>query len=217
MGLGTFELPWWLPRRPGAAAATLALNAGLGLVLFLCFRMPEVLDTNDSVSTLLWLTTAASPPKPPQARRTKTLSSRTSTPRTSVEALAPIEPSAAAMSVAPAGAPIDWWKEGERVVRERTRAAAPPVQDGRIDLHIESSRDAPAHHAGESYRDEYGDAVVWVSEKCYIESAPPLPGTPPVFAAARTTRTVCPGASNAPRGDLFKDVPAYRKYHPDPP
>ena len=206
-----------MPRRPGAAAAALALNAGLGLVLFLCFRMPGALDTNDSASTLIWLPAAVPPPKSSQARRAKTPRSRTSTPNASVEALAPVEPSAAPISVAPAGAPIDWWKEGERVVRDRTRAAAPAAPEGRIDLHGDAQREAPAHYAGESYRDEFGDSVVWVNEKCYIESAPPLPGTPPVFAAARITRTVCPGASSVPRGDLFKDLPAYRKSHPDTP
>jgi hypothetical protein len=107
-----------------------------------------------------------------------------------------------------------------RVVKERTHAAPTLPESGRIDLHIGSPGEAPAHHAGESYRDELGATIVWVSDKCYIESDPPLPGTPPALQGARVTRTVCPGISNEPRGDLFKDLPAYRnnqKYRPDVP
>ncbi|MGH8217508.1 MAG: hypothetical protein ACREUT_02905 [Steroidobacteraceae bacterium] len=211
-----FESSVWMPRRPGAAAAALALNVALGLALFLSFRIQGALDSSDSVSTLIWLPLPAARPERAKPRELKRPRALPRNPRASVESLAPIMPSTAPIAAPRARAPVDWWAEAERVVRDRLRSAEQAsAPSGRIDLHIGSRVDAPAHYAGESYRDELGGKIVWVSGKCYIESDPPLPGTPPVLAATRGTRTVCPGASSAPRGDLFKDLPAYRKYRPE--
>lgn len=213
-----FESPVWMPRRPGAAAVALALNAALGLALYLSFRTPGALDSSDSVSTLIWLPLHAPRPEQTKPRELKMRRTMARRPRASVESLSPLVPSTAPIAAPVARAPVDWWAEAERVVRDRLRdAERASVPSGRIDLHLDPRRDAPAHHAGESYRDEFGDKVVWVSDKCYMVSAPPLPGMPPTLAAARGTRTVCPGDSSAPRGDLFKDLPAYRKYHPEVP
>jgi len=189
-----------------AAAAALALNAAIGLALFLCFRMPVARDTGDATSMLIWLPSPTLAPKRSELRRAKTPRPATSSPR-SAEALSPVKPSVAPISVAPARAPIDWWGDAERVVEDRARDAALAVPDDRIDMHVALPRDAPAHQVGESYQDESGDKIVWVSEKCYIESQPALPGTPPAFAA---------GGSAAVQADSFKD-PAYRRSHPDLP
>lgn len=213
-----FESPVWMPRRPGAAAVAVALNAALGLALYLSFRVPGALDSRDSVSTLIWLPLPAPRPERTKPRESKLPRAVTRTPHASAAALSPISPSTAPIAAPPARPPVDWWAEAEHVVRERLQAAegvsTPP---GRIDLHIGPRRDAPAHQAGESYRDEFGDKVVWVSDRCYIVSALPLPGTPPALAAAIGTRTVCPGDSSTPRGGLFKDLPAYRKHQPEVP
>ena len=212
--LGAFESPAWLPRRPGAAAAALALNVGLGAALVLCFRMPHSLESREFVSTLIWLPEMVSRPKPAEPRRSNSPPTTASHARASTETLAPIVPSVAPISITPR-APVDWWEEGERVVKERTRAAPMlPDSDG-IDLHVGPSGQAPARHAGESYRDELGGKIVWVSDKCFIESDPPPPGTPPALAGARVTRTVCPGNSSEPRGDLFKELRAYRRHRPE--
>jgi hypothetical protein len=210
--LGAFEHPAWIPRRPGAAVAALALNAGLGAALILSFRTPIVLESRDVDSTLIWLPETVSRPKPAETRHSDTQRSRANHARASAETLSPITPSVAPISTTPSRAPVDWWNEAERVVKERTHAAPTLPDSGRIDLHIGSRADAPAHYAGESYQDESGAKIVWVSDKCYIESDPPLPGTPTAFEHARLTRTYCPGNYNAPRGDLFKDLPAYQKY-----
>jgi hypothetical protein len=199
-----------------AAAAALALNAAIGLALFLCFRLPVARDTGGVTSMLIWLPSSALAPKRTEPRRTKAPRPATSSSHTSAEVLSPIKPSVAPISVEPARSPVDWWAEAERVVQDRARDSAPAVPDDRIDMRVASPRDAPPHQIGESYKDELGDKVVWVSEKCYIESQPPLPGTPPAFAAARTTRVYCPGGSTAVQADSFKD-PAYRKSHPDLP
>ncbi|HXS27460.1 MAG TPA: hypothetical protein VN730_07340 [Steroidobacteraceae bacterium] len=209
---GALESPAWMPRRPGAAAAALALNVALGIALILSFRTSPAPISGEVVSRLIWLPAPAARPKrpnPPKSKRPPSVASRS---RARAETLSPIMPSVA--PIAGTRAPVDWWGEAERVVRERSRAATDRPDDGRIDLHLESRSEAPAHYAGESYRDELGNKIVWVSEKCYIESDPPPLGTPPAFEHATSTRTVCPGNSNTPRGDLFKDLPEYRKYAP---
>ena len=76
-----------------------------------------------------------------------------------------------------------------------------------------SHSSGPAHRAGDQERDPFGNVTVWVNDHCYVRSeAPPL-GTPDVFARMATTTTTCI-ATGPPAGELFKDLPAYKKYHP---
>lgn len=201
-----------MPRRPGAAAAALALNVALGIALVLSFHTSRAPVSGEVVSRLIWLPAPDARPKRPSRPKSNRPNSVASRSRARAETLSPIVPSVA--PIAGTRAPVDWWGEAERVIRERSRAATDRPDDRRIDLHLGSGSEAPAHYAGESYRDELGNKIVWVSEKCYLESDPPPPGTPAAFEHATSTRTVCPGDSNAPRGDLFKDLPEYRKYAP---
>ena len=53
-----------------------------------------------------------------------------------------------------------------------------------------------------------------MSARCrYIASSPPSPGTPDVIARAVPARLACPGDPGWSRPDLFKDLPAYQRYH----
>jgi hypothetical protein len=72
----------------------------------------------------------------------------------------------------------------------------------------------PLHHAGEQYTLKTGELVVWVSDRCFVVSEPPTFGTPNAFAHLALTHTQCTG-SPGPRSDLFKDLPEYKKLHPD--
>jgi hypothetical protein len=75
-------------------------------------------------------------------------------------------------------------------------------------------RDQPAHYAGESYRDVFGDSIVWTSASCYVISPAPELGEPTVFARARLTRVGCIRQETSEE-DRFKDLPAYKKLHPE--
>lgn len=79
---------------------------------------------------------------------------------------------------------------------------------------MESHPPEAIHRAGESYRDANGNNVAWVTDDCYVISAAPPLGTPDVFSRMTPTRTVCMNRS-APEGQLFKDLEAYKKYHPE--
>lgn len=135
---------------------------------------------------------------------------------------APVRPpTAVAVTAAPPSAPtedsgnaIDWNLEKERVAgssvqnpKYRRFGARPsPDLDG-------PHRSRPSHTAGESYRDMYGDTVVWINARCYMVSEAPQLGTPEVFKHLQPTRAACirEGPSE---GELFKDLPEYKKRHP---
>jgi hypothetical protein len=73
--------------------------------------------------------------------------------------------------------------------------------------------DSSGHHAGDSYTIPGGEEVVWVSDQCYVASDPPVLWEPDIFKRAAITHTVCVPPSGPPAGELFKSLPAYKKYH----
>jgi hypothetical protein len=188
-------------------AAVVALHAGLVITLTLALRTQARRSTaDDFVSALIFLST----PVPP------TSSSRR--PARASTAAAPAEQAAAPLpgisEPADAGTSIDWDTEARRASTAVTGAqkfrefGQIPKADVARDL-----RAPPAHVAGEQYRDEDGTWIVWVSPHCFsVSELPPL-GMPDILARSLPTRTGCEG-SPEPRGDLFKDLPAYQKYHP---
>jgi hypothetical protein len=143
--------------------------------------------------------------------------------RRNTEAAAPIEPLPLPSIPPPdielpdeAHAPIDWLAEAGRAAEAVT--TAPPTRSfgrmPRAPSWLGSSRSAPAHRAGDQYRLETGESIVWVSDRCYIVSELAPLGMPDVFARSRVTRTVCQGPPGPGTGELFRDLPAYKRYHP---
>lgn len=126
----------------------------------------------------------------------------------------------AAVTAAPpteenSGKAVDWGAEKLRVAE----AMAQPPQIRTFGAHPRSDPERPkpsqpAHYAGESYRDTYGDTIVWVSKSCYLTSAAPQLGIPEVFKHAQLTRISCIRQGPA-AGELFKDLPEYRQHHPE--
>lgn len=110
---------------------------------------------------------------------------------------------------------IDWAEELRRVARAATSqgaesnatwsTAAPKAPASNY------GTAASAHHAGDQYTNEVGEHVVWITDNCYMVSAPSLLTVPEVFARAMLLKTFCDGRSRAARGDLFSDFAAYRK------
>ena len=120
---------------------------------------------------------------------------------------------------APAGlASIDWDAAARRA------AAATPAPARPLDRNPAAAAAPPPatpavaeHHAGEEYRGPDGSTQVWVSDRCFVVTSPPPLGAPDVIGRAIPTRTVCKGDPGWSRGDLFRDLPAYRRYHPAEP
>lgn len=115
-----------------------------------------------------------------------------------------------------AGSGVDWSAEARRAVQafeirgsgaaKNTPNPGPLAEDGWWPR--------AQHHAGEQYKTDTGDWIVWINSECYqiADSAPSLLSAP----GARLPRTICPGKSAKPRGDLFKQLRGYNPPTPDP-
>jgi hypothetical protein len=134
--------------------------------------------------------------------------------------IAPVTPSAITIPqpVAPnesTESPIDWAGEAQKAAA----AVASPVPEARSFGHGfpgESERpptsifdEPPGHHAGEQFRTDDGRWVVYVSDDCY-QISDPL-GSANATANGMSVQTYCKGKSKTPRGDLFDQLPAYKR------
>jgi hypothetical protein len=197
------------PRRGVALLAVIVLHTGLVAVVALALhnrdreiQAPEVISL-----TFLDLAPPAAEPWVPQGK--PPFASRPSSAIT----LPPMTPPEAQER-------IDWDAEARGAANEATGARRvrpfgrnPATQAAPAPGGPESA----VHHAGEQYRDADGTSVVFISDHCFIASSPPPPGTPDVIARGIPTRTVCRGDPGWSRADLFKDLPAYGRYHQLPP
>jgi hypothetical protein len=171
---------------------------------------PSPAEPQDFVST--WITLPNDPT--PRTSANLTLQQKLLPPVIPIQIeapdIAPIAPPATDTSAA-----VDWMAEAHQsaiAISEPSR-----VRDlGHFPETVSSEAPRPpqvVHHAGESYRDSDGNHVAWVNDNCYIISEQPPLGTPDVFARMAPTRTVCKHPS-VPEGELFKDMEAYKKSHP---
>jgi len=113
------------------------------------------------------------------------------------------------------GRTIDWAMEAERAAAAISNAPKTREFGSHREANSQQKQQhpAPAHQVGEGYRDPYGNTIIWVSDKCYVVSERGVLGAPDVLARSRPTYTTCVDTS-APEGELFKDLPAYKKLHP---
>jgi hypothetical protein len=200
------------PARAVVLGVIVAAHAGVLLVVSIALdRRQRQSSPAGPVSTLIVFTVPIRATAPPEQR-----------PGRNVES-APIEPLTLPAISPPdielrgeAHAPIDWLAEAGRAAEAATTAphtrsfgGIPPAPSW-----LGPTRPGPAHYAGEQYRLDTGESVVWVSDRCYIISEPAPLGMPDVLVRSRGTQMACLAPSGPPAGELFKDLPAYGKYHP---
>jgi hypothetical protein len=148
-------------------------------------------------------TTARAPAREPQSARTP------APPRAQPEPIT-VEP------LADEPLPwIDWQASAERAAATVTQPS-PYRQFGRPDVMPRGPVRSPStgRPIGEIYRDgTTGEIRKWISEDCYqvLGSAPPA-GVQDDFASHLPSRVMCSLKSKKPRGDLFKDLPAYKRH-----
>jgi len=115
------------------------------------------------------------------------------------------------------GVPIDWADQAHAVAD--TIAANTDAREGHLAPDLTTPQksifpEAPAHHAGEQHRLDTGEWIVFISDNCYqISSA--IPAVPTALDNGIGQSTFCLDNSNTPRGDLFDQLPAYKRYHPN--
>jgi hypothetical protein len=114
--------------------------------------------------------------------------------------------------------PVDWQSEAHETAAAIAESLKDPavVEDRRKTSSVAPGPHpwvpAPTHHAGEEYRTDTGEHVVWISDKCYVKSS--LPVVPDLIPLHTLSTTVCPPNSGTARGDLFEALAAYKKLHP---
>lgn len=205
-----------LGQRAGALLAAVLLQVLLLAAIVFGFGPSErPPPAEEFVTTLVWLPITAIPvvDSPP---------SRPVPGHATHQAAATAEAGASPLGAGDEGqlssaASVNWWAEADRVVAGIAEASGRGVvARGHDPMTGSPQLDGPVHKSGESYVDQYGDRIVWLSERCYIISEPPPLGTSAILANVQSSRTTCLGASPA-RGDLFKDTAEYRKRHPPAP
>lgn len=195
------------PRRAIAFAAVLALHE-VGLLVLVEFRSKSPPPAaHDFISTLILLPTQSSPATRAPNQPLQPVNTRID----STPPQLPIPDSGEIPSNTPRRG-IDWAAEAQRegtAITQRPNA----IEFGQLphgDDEEKSFQSTPAHYAGQQYRDEFGESIVWVSNHCYVVSENARFDVP---RGSNPTRTICVGDTGQPRGDLFKDLPAYTKYH----
>jgi hypothetical protein len=115
------------------------------------------------------------------------------------------------------GVPIDWADQAHTVADsiiantdDRESRLTPDLTTAQKSIFPEP----PAHHAGEQHRLDTGEWIVFISDNCYqISSA--IPTVPTALDTGIGQSTFCLDNANTPRGDLFEQLPAYKRHHPN--
>jgi hypothetical protein len=197
--------------RRAIAFAVVAGLHGLAITVLALRNRPSLSPSDDFVGTVILLSVPAVPAGPSTQLQFK--------PSGDASPLAAVEPPIALPAdVSPsddARTGVDWDLEAQQAAagvtltpNVRAFGTRPVVESARA-----GAQPPPRHAQGEQYRTTDGTWVVWVSDRCYLVSEVPPIGLPEVLARSSPARTVCPGDAE-PRGDLFKDLPAYEKHHP---
>lgn len=196
------------PRRGVALLAVIVLHVALVAVVALALR-----HRNDDTRTpdVLILTFLELPPPSPEVRVPPGRPPFARQPATAIT-LPPM--------TAPEGqGSIDWHAEAQDMASRAIGSRRPRAMGSNPASEAAQAPSGPAtavHHAGEQFRDTDGTAIVFVNDHCFVASAPPPLGTPDVLARAMPTRTVCRGDPGWSRADLFRQLPAYERYHREP-
>jgi hypothetical protein len=115
------------------------------------------------------------------------------------------------------GVPIDWDDQAHAVadtIVANTDARESPLAPDLTAPQKSIFPEPPAHHAGEQHKLDTGEWIVFISDNCYqISSA--IPTAPGALDNGIGQSTFCLDGSSTPRGDLFDQLSAYKRQHPN--
>jgi hypothetical protein len=190
-----------------------ACHCALIFVLVETSKTRRALSASPAPMVLLFLPPAVAPRAQKDTSRRST--SRKIKPKPLVTELTVTPSVAAPRNQQSSAATIDWATEAQTV------AAAIASRPEASDRHrgsdaprppISIFSEPPAHHAGEEFTTSSGEHAVFVSENCYQVASTKSPNA---IDNGMGSQTYCIGKSKKPRGDLFDQLPAYEKYHPN--
>lgn len=107
---------------------------------------------------------------------------------------------------------IDWTQQAHDVAAAMANTASAPPSKATPKSPFAPP---PAHHSGDEFVTATGDRAVFINEHCYQVSKT-FADAPNGISNGMGTQTYCISPSNTARGDLFDQLPAYKKLHPDP-
>jgi hypothetical protein len=148
------------------------------------------------------------PPPPTLSDRRKKVAATPLSPP--LDALTVVTPN----STSEVAGPIDWSQEAHNAAASISRSA--PALHDTIPAPSSTSPFAapPAHHKGEQIPTADGRWIVYVSDDCYQVSKS-ITSVTNATNNGMSLQTYCTRHSKKPRGDLFDQLPAYKKLHPD--
>jgi len=149
------------------------------------------------------------PPTPTSSDRRKKVTAAPLPPPP--DALTAVTPNSTSDVVGP---PVDWSQEAHDVAENIARGAPAPDETRPSAQSRAPFAEPPAHHKGEQIPTADGRWMVFVSEDCYQLSKEITHITNATNTGVKI-QTYCNRRSKEPRGDLFKQLPAYKKHHPD--
>jgi hypothetical protein len=149
------------------------------------------------------------PPPPPASGRRERVAVTSQTPP--ADALTVVMPNSSSEVAGPA---IDWSREAHNAAA--SIAKRPPASSDRFPAPPSNSpfEASPSHHKGEQIPTADGRWIVYVSDDCYQVSKA-ITSVTNATNNGMSLQTYCTRHSKTPRGDLFNQLPAYKKLHPD--
>jgi hypothetical protein len=206
------ERQQWGRSRYAALLGVLALHVAVltGLVIAAKTRI-QAMPTATPIALLVLPQNAAptAPPPPTLSDRRKKVSPIPVPPPP--DALTVITPNSTPDI---AGPPIDWSQEAHDVAANIARSA-PALEEARPPILSNSPfAEPPADHRGEQIPTADGRWMAFVSEDCY-QLSKELTHITNATNTGVAIQTYCNRRSKEPRGNLFNQLPAYKKYHPD--
>lgn len=143
---------------------------------------------------------------------------------------APVRPLVAPITLSLAALPppirvtraINWSRAARQavhaVLRRRRRIAFGFPAGARHRAELRSAASGVRSQGRESYRTRTGQHIYRSGGNCYLVSGPPPLDASQLERQAQLSRVECAGARRGPSPDnLFKNLPAYRRYHALPP
>jgi hypothetical protein len=151
------------------------------------------------------------PPMPVVAKNTQkpAQSARVPLPRSSPPTFS-VVPLEGTLQSAPS---VDWAEQARLVAAEQPKNDLAGMASG--PLPKSPFAPPPIHHSGEEFVTATGDHGVFINAHCYQVSKT-ISDFSNGISNGMGTQTYCISPSNNPRGDLFDQLPAYKKRHPDP-
>jgi hypothetical protein len=202
------------PQRFTVIVVVLALHLAIITLLFLSSKARLAFPAARPIE-LIYLPSNVVLRKPPPMSVAQKNEMRTT--RLETATTAPALPQSLSVTTLPGnadtGQPIDWTQQAQSVASEiASRGSTPSVSDP-----VEKSPFAPppTHHAGEEFVTAGGDRAVFINEHCY-QVAKTFADVTDGIANGMGTQTYCIHPSDKARGDLFDQLPAYKKLHPSP-